>query len=269
MNTNLLCKESEEIKGKINIIPYQINTDGLYPFLQYFLLKYTNQDNVEEIKDDLVSFIKFDHNNDSNILDICAAALDILFLSYEELESKYIYDGYLFYEEEYYLFFNCSEYNIPTHNLNKQNDIWLVLIDEIVNYKIVCQYQIDDKVSNFFINNTDYITLTNEDGNQYESPIVAYIGCNIKKRDFISTFGQIPNNDGYYSFTEFNDVYIDTKNTHSALIRVAIFPGNMQVRMEVSQSIQEDLIQDENITIEEDVDSIYLDKRWILNKHVS
>ena len=36
MNTNLLCKESEEIKGKINIIPYQINTDGLYPFLQYF-----------------------------------------------------------------------------------------------------------------------------------------------------------------------------------------------------------------------------------------
>ena len=49
------------------------------------------------------------------------------------------------------MFFDCSEYQILTHNLNKQNDIWLTLVDEIVNYKMVCQFKIDNKVSFFFL----------------------------------------------------------------------------------------------------------------------
>jgi hypothetical protein len=38
MNTDLLSSDINEIKGIVNIVPYQINRTGLYPFLQYFLL---------------------------------------------------------------------------------------------------------------------------------------------------------------------------------------------------------------------------------------
>ena len=51
MNTSLLSKEYDQIKGIVHIVPYQINRSGLYPFLQYFLLKYST--NLEEQEDSL------------------------------------------------------------------------------------------------------------------------------------------------------------------------------------------------------------------------
>ena len=258
MNTDLLSSDINEIKGIVNIVPYQINRTGKYPFLQYFLLKYnTNleeqEDNLDleqkieqkieqqieqQKKEDYVSFLKFNLMTFMDVLETCAAALDILFLSFGEIDSKYEYKGHIFYEGEYYMFFDCSEYQISTHNLNKQNDIWLTLVDEIINYQMVCQFKIDDKVRKFFLNHQEYIKLEQPDSNPiiyYESPIVAYAGCSSKKRDFISTFGQLPDtNDGLYHFTQFNDVYIDSASKRSGIIRFAIFPGNMRVPFENS-----------------------------------
>ena len=51
MNTDLLSSDINEIKGIVNIVPYQINRTGKYPFLQYFLLKYNT--NLEEQEDNL------------------------------------------------------------------------------------------------------------------------------------------------------------------------------------------------------------------------
>ena len=71
MNTDLLSKDYDQIKGIVNIVPYQINTSGLYPFLQYFLLKYNTKleekedslefEKIEQTykKEDYVSFLKF------------------------------------------------------------------------------------------------------------------------------------------------------------------------------------------------------------------
>ena len=273
MNTDLLSKDYDQIKGIVNIVPYQINTSGLYPFLQYFLLKYNTKleekedslefEKIEQTykKEDYVSFLKFDNKKFMDIFETCATSLDILFLSFGEIDSKYEYKGHLFYEGEYYMFFDCSEYQILTHNLNKQNDIWLTLVDEIINYKMVCQFNIDDKVSQFFINHKKFIKLQIPETNPiiyYESPIVAYIGCNIKKRDFLATFGQIPNNsDGLYHFTSFNNVYLDINSKRSGLIRFAIFAGNMNVPVD-------EKYEDIDWTI---YDSIYLDKTWIIKNY--
>jgi hypothetical protein len=129
--------------------------------------------NIEQKeREDYVSFLKFDQLNFMTILETCAAALDILFLSFGEIDSKYEYKGHLFYEGKYYMFFDCSEYQISTHNLNKQNDIWLTLVDEIINYQMVCQFKIDDKVSHFFLNHQEYIKLEQLDSN----PIIYYDG---------------------------------------------------------------------------------------------
>ena len=278
MNISTLSKEYDQINGIVNIVPYQINKLGLYPFLQYFLLKYQkierNEEGklIDEGKDEYVSFLKFDQLKFMPILETCVTALDILFLSYEELDPKYKYNGHIFYEGEYYMFFDCSEYQISTHNLNKQNDIWLTLVDEIINYKIVCQIKIEDKVSNFFLNHQDFIKVLKPDlsSNYYESPIVAYIGCNNKKRDFISTFGQIPANNGLYNFTGFNDVYIDKNSKCSSIIRFAIFPGNMYVL--IDNIDKQNILDIENDEENEDIDwtiydSIYLDKTWIIKNY--
>jgi hypothetical protein len=296
MNTSLLSKDYDEIKGNVNIIPYQINRLGLYPFLQYFLLKYNtnleeqedsldfeNETTEEKIKQQInqkrsngyVSFLKFDQLNFMPILETCVAALEILFLSFGELDPKYEYKGHILYEGEYYMFFDCSEYQILTHNLNKQNDIWLTLVDEIINYKMVCQFNIDDKVSKFFLNHQEYIKLEQPDSNPiiyYESPIIAYAGCTSKKRDFISTFGQLPDTyDGLYHFTQFDNVYIDTSNKCSGIIRFAIFHGNMRVLIDKNE--HENILateEDEEETTLTDwtiYDSLYLDKTWIIKNY--
>ena len=272
MNISLLSTEIDEIKGLVNIVPYQINKSGKYPFLQYYLLKYLHGQE-EMLPDEYVSFLKFNHRDNSNVLDICAAALDILFLSYEDVDPKYEYNGYLFYEGEYYIFFDCSEYNMQTHNLNKQNDIWLTLVDEIINYKMVCQFKIDDKVSQFFLTHPEFIKLQNpESTNYYESPIVAYIGCSTKKRDFLATFGQLPDKmDGLYYFTQFDNVYTDTVNKRSGLIRFAIFAGNMKVMINGKDKENKEENKEEEEE-EEEVDwtiydSIYLDKKWVIKDY--
>lgn len=294
MNTSLLSKEYDQIKGIVHIVPYQINRSGLYPFLQYFLLKYntnleeqedsldfeneTNEekDKIEQKKrEDYVSFLKFDQLNFMPILETCVAALDILFLSFGEIDSKYEYKGHLLYEGEYYMFFDCSEYQILTHNLNKQNDIWLTLVDEIINYKMVCQFKIDDKVSKFFLNHQEFIKLENPESNPiiyYESPIVAYAGCTSKKREFISTFGQLPDTrDGLYHFTQFNDVYMDSASKRSGIIRFAIFPGNMRVPIDESENkniLATDEEEDEDDLTDWTIyDSVYLDKTWAIKNY--
>ena len=287
MNTDLLSSDINEIKGIVNIVPYQINRTGKYPFLQYFLLKYNtnleeqedNLDLEQQIKqqkrEDYVSFLKFNLMTFMDVLETCAAALDILFLSFGEIDSKYEYKGHLLYEGEYYMFFDCSAYQILTHNLNKQNDIWLTLVDEIINYQMVCQFKIDNKVNHFFLNHQEYIKLEQQDSNPiiyYESPIVAYAGCTSKKRDFISTFGQLPDtNDGLYYFTQFNDVYIDNASKRSGIIRFAIFPGNMQVFIDKTENrnilATEEDEEETELTDWTIYDSVYLDKTWALKNY--
>ena len=293
MNTSLLSKEYDQIKGIVHIVPYQINRSGLYPFLQYFLLKYsTNLEEPEDSlyfenetkeeedkiqqnkKEDYVSFIKFNQLNFMPILETCVAALEILFLSFGEIDPKYEYKGHILYEGEYYMFFDCSEYQILTHNLNKQNDIWLTLVDEIINYKIVCQFKIDDKVSKFFLNHQEFIKLEQPESNPiiyYESPIVAYAGCTSKKIEFISTFGQLPHaNDGLYHFTQFNDVYRDSSSKRSGIIRFAIFHGNMHVPFENKNflDIENDEEKEEDNTTDWTIyDSVYLDKTWAIKNY--
>ena len=101
---------------KINMVAYQINREGLFPFLQFFLLKNkrerkVGEDGVEGALDDLVSFPVFDaekHFNGCDLLEKCSLILDIIFLSYSKIESLYKYTGKLDYNSETYMFFDCS-----------------------------------------------------------------------------------------------------------------------------------------------------------------
>jgi len=243
------------ITGKVNIIAYQINREGFLPFLQFFLLK-NKREKVEveegEVDEgevgDLVSFPKFDATKfmGSELLETCSTILDILFLSYGKIESLYKYTGKMEYNSETYIFFDCSEYNIQVHAL--KNDIWLTLPDEIINYKSIYKYAIDPLVSQFFLNNLEFLYLTSKEMNYYESPIVAYIGCIHKKVDFISIFGQLPDptKNGYYCFTSYENIV----KPNSSYIRFALFTGNMNLDLELDFG-----------------DSFYINGEWILKDY--
>ena len=245
------------ITGKVNIIAYQINREGFLPFLQFFLLKNKREkvkveegevDEWEEQQGDLVSFPKFDATKfmGSELLETCSTILDILFLSYGKIEPFYKYTGKMEYNSETYIFFDCSEYNIQVHAL--KNDIWLTLPDEIINYKSIYKYSIDPLVSQFFLNNLEFLYLTSKEMNYYESPIVAYIGCIHKKVDFITIFGQLPDatKNGYYCFTSYENIV----KPNSSYIRFALFTGNMNLDLELNFG-----------------DSFYINGEWILKDY--
>ena len=230
LNTDLTLSPITDIK--INIIPFQINREGLHPFLQFFLFK----DKIENS----ISFLSFNGIKflGSELLETCSTILDILFLSYSRLEPLYKYVGKMMYNEEMYIFFDCSNYKIQCHAI--QDDIWLALTDEIVNYKKIYKYEIDSLVSEFFLNNTGFLSLN-------PGPIVAYISCSKKKVEFISTFGQVPGKYGHYYFTSYDKA---TKE-NTCVIRFALFTGIMNLEID-----NEDLC-----------DSFYVNGEWILKNY--
>ena len=241
LNTDLILSPITDIK--VNIIPFQINHEGLHPFLQFFLFK-------DKIKNS-ISFLTFNGIKflGSELLETCSTILDILFLSYSRLEPLYKYVGKMMYNEEMYIFFDCSNYKIQCHAI--QDDIWLALTDEIVNYKKIYKYDIDSLVSEFFLNNTGFLSLGKESMDitsiMNHGPIVAYISCSKKKVDFISTFGQVPGKYGHYYFTSYDNA---TKE-EACVIRFALFTGIMNLEID-----NEDLC-----------DSFYVNGEWILKNY--
>jgi hypothetical protein len=231
---------------KIHVCAYQINTTGKYPFLQYFLLK-----NLPEHE---LTFPTFDYiyTESEPIINVVEVILNKIFDSYEKPKSLFQYKGFVCTknndDSEYYVFYDCSVYEIDRQLLYKRNDIWLVLIDEIMNDQLTCNiFSSSELVINFFSLFSEFIYLKNKDNEPYEIPIVAYTGCYYKSLDFISTFGVSPN--PFYVFTSYQKSFDlggwskthlpeikhgkcitesdEGKYIRGGIIRFAIFPGNM------------------------------------------
>lgn len=166
----------------IHICGYQVNTEGKNPFLQFFMQK----------QEDNVIFPKFKYNPYIDSLDRAKSVLDIMIFSYQTLETK-IYNGYLQEQNNYYLFFDCSECQIKIHDLYSKNDVWLIAMDEIVNTRIVCgNFHIDPAVTEFFHNHPDFIYLQDSNKNNYENPVIVYTGDTSFQANYISMFGTPP-----------------------------------------------------------------------------
>ena len=197
--------------GIINICAYHINTQGKYPFIQYILQK--NND-LHETKPNMFTFPSFNFGlNTNNIMSQCDCILKIMFAAYckniNELgQPSYTYKGFTQQDNNFYLFFDCTHFQIVSHKLSVINDLWLVLIDEIINHKSVCNFKIDEIITQFFLTNKEFLYLTDIDNNYIECPIVAYTGCHDRLVNFKLVFGQSPDTDGiigpYYYFTDYN-----------------------------------------------------------------
>lgn len=282
--------------GTIHLCAYHVNTTGQYPFLQFILQKYNS---IHEESPDLVKFPEFDYTKGVDIMALCDCLLNILFTAYSKTKANqsqinsYVCSGFMQNGADFYLFFDCSSYQIESHKLSRNNDMWLTLIDEIVNYKSVCNFKIDKTVTNFFMNNTDFVYLTDMNNNNIEIPAVAYTGCHHRMLNFKLIFGQSATNNNdiidtgaYYYFTDYYEavklgswslgkkVEIVNDNVQitdefgrydkGGIVRFAIFTGHMYYNNDTSDINNNDINNTKAWTMNYEYDSMYYQNFWVL-----
>jgi hypothetical protein len=263
-NLNEYLKKNPGNK-KVHICPYQINTSVLLPFLQYFLMKMPSDHPTHA---NILKFITFDELTDFyKIVNKSYKILETVFLSYMKV-AYYQYKGFIERNDEIYLFFDCTQTKIGTHCLhNNNNDLWLVLIDEIINSKKMCNYNIDDDICNLFLENPELIYLLDSNKVKYELPVSVYSWKEEKQIEFVAMAGLSRNENNsdaimgrYYYYTNYENSLksIENINKRKGIIRFAIFLGNMKVPLnlkednsDLSEKTKSILLNDITTTTEE------------------
>jgi hypothetical protein len=223
----------------IHICAYNINTLHKYPFLQYFLYKPYN--------DISFSFPTFIYKDDMDLLTKSMSVINVLCSSYYK-DTIFKYKGFIKEEEDIYLFFDCSHMIIDTVKITEYNDLWLVIIDEIINYKCVCNYPIDDYIIDLFYNYEKLCYLTDNEESHYQMPIIGYSTCDINKIDFVATFG-IPLENGilgnYYYFTDYINSFKPNYLKYG-LVRCVIFKDKTKIIYDDNTNVVSEKINEWN-----------------------
>lgn len=167
---------TEKQRKNIYLCFYYINSS--MPILQYLINKgnmnfynLTNRD-ISTFNNDCYKFIK------------------------ENFSFNVIKRGYREYNNNMYIFFQCK------NKENVQNGVWCIL-DEICNKKKYLNDNISEDITSFFLNNKDFIYLTNKDDIRIEVPIVAFQNFNDELELMYYTKKKI-----YYDYENCNKKYI-------------------------------------------------------------
>jgi len=266
----------------IHICSYRIINTELYPFLMYLLHK--------NPLNDVFNFPTFKYNSSINPVSYSETILYGL-LNFNKLvknekqpECDYnaIFKGALLENNELFLFFDSTNCENNIYDIYKKNKIWYGLMDEIIHKQHICNLQIDDAVTMFFMNNPSFIYLKDEYGLNYEMPIVAYSGQPDNKLNFTYVFGVTKKTEEagtHYYFTDYNNSIKEggwsltnkpefhnntliTENSHGkyikgGIVRFAIFLGNLSTEYDANWS--------------DTYDSVYIDKLntpyWVLKNY--
>ena len=216
---------------KANICMYTINKKHDTPFLLFNLVR----------TDTTLGWLNMNIKNKS-IDDITFKLKNVV----NNKNAKFLFDGVYRYEGEVYLWFEYSNYdNIVSHK-KKSHDNFMCLPYEIVNTARHMMYNVDINVHNFFIMNKDFLYLSNDLGNIYEPPIVAYYNTHYKTIGYASTFGNIRDIDNFhgpyfYYYTYDNamkkalatnvkkNIFHLGKRNKQGILRIAMFMGKSKV----------------------------------------
>lgn len=245
----------------IKITAYEIKTNAKYPYVKFLLSKDELSDALFFPEMNLLS--KQDLENSENVITLTKLKLfNLLDLeNYYDFETKIIFKGFYCAKNnrDIHIVFDLTDCNVQLSDIYRMNKMWFTLLDEIINHQCICNLFIDTSVTNFFINNNDFVYLKNINGDNYELPIVGYIGMNgfnYNKVSFVYTFGN-PSKDKtailgpHYYFTDFKnsirqggwsengkpekrDNVVLTDNEYGrykkgSIVRFALFLGKMKV----------------------------------------
>jgi len=246
--------------ARVHLCLYNINTNSKHPFLEFLLVKNKHSD----VYADILGFPTFFYYKDLNI--------DILQES-EKLQKTYLMDtdeatfkGFLLEEtnslHDLYLFYEYSDNDINGRGqLHRNNILWKVVIDEIINTRLVCNFPIDDIVTFFFMRNMQFIFLykCHDKNTIYETPTVVYHGVNESMLYFKYIFGITKSNHDaimgpFYYFTDYKnavkmsiDNTLENTNKKLGIIRSVIFLGVNKVPMNYPEDDADDSYYSSNI----------------------
>lgn len=237
-----------DIKIKIN--SFEIKNDSKIPYLKYLLFKDQSSDILSFPEVDLINYSEITSekiirlsqlqlynyiylNNDDDNQDI--------FINYNQNIS---FKGFYMNNYEIHIFFDLTKCCLRIDNIYRKTQMWYCLIDEIINHNKICNFCIDDSVTNFFMSNIEFCFLKNINNENYELPIVGYIGTQKSKVNFTYTFGATSKDKNsilgpYYYFTDYNGAIRDCKDFKKrGIVRFILFLGKIK--------IVENLFTDEN-----------------------
>jgi len=154
------------------------------------------------------------------------------------------YNGYYIFNSNIYLFYDITKCDLQLYDIYHNNSVWLVLADEIVNHKHMCNIPIHDNAVNLLSNNEELCFLVDENNKNYEIPIVGYVPKYQNNLSFTYTFGQTTSykngifgpffyfSDFFTSFLKYNieEPYLpvsikDNCSDKKGLVRFALFLG--------------------------------------------
>ena len=275
----------ESDNAMIHICAFQVNTKGKVPFLQFFMEKHLEQDNI--------SFPSFAHMIHTNPFLKAQNIVDLMSLCYGK-QGFMKYSGYFCEKDNYYLFFDANDFDISIHDLYRTNHLWLLTIDELVNTQKVCEnFRIDSEVTQFFQNNPEFIYLKDSNMDNYEIPVIAYIGTTSAGANFISVFGECRSEcksifgphyyfyDYQYAVKNAMNKYIEKMNEkenakelftwikkikplEGSVIRFALFLGRMKI-VENSIDDKPDSSQTTRELLKEDITCASMKHRQLVN----
>jgi hypothetical protein len=218
----------------INIFAYTINNEKKNPFQQILLSK---------SRDSELTFPQiplFNNFNKNDLIDYTKVYL-FGFLSlenYELFNDLISFDGFYEYNNNLYLFFDLTKIQINLYDIYTNSSLWFVLIDEIMNYKYICNIKINESVVEVFQENQDMCFLLDEENYIYDLPIVCFVTKPEKSLNYTYIFGQTKENKNeilgpYYYFKDYYKAFEEAKDlikddTKFGIVRFAIFTGNIK-----------------------------------------
>uniref|UniRef100_A0A6C0IFY7 Uncharacterized protein n=1 Tax=viral metagenome TaxID=1070528 RepID=A0A6C0IFY7_9ZZZZ len=257
LNDNIDIILESNSYNKIYLCCYEVNNkkELTAPFLQYYLI---NDNLYENLTFPDLNLLNINLDTD-NLVEYAKGYLFMLFNNNYSLNDNLEYNGAMYYKDDIYLFFDLSKCKIQIDFLFKNSKIWLCLLDEIVNQQNICNINISNRVTNFFVNNYDLVFLYDNNDNIYETPSACYVGKNWNKLNFTHIFGVSKSDNKsilgpYYYFSNFNNAveqcdYSD-KYDKMGIIRFAVFTGvikiitNMESNSNDESSTKKEMLND-------------------------
>lgn len=244
--------------SRINVCAYMVATNGLKPYLKYLLYKYPES---SESQSDLLVFPFFLYEDSMDIQEECSDKLlgyldniagndSIHVVGYKKTEIGVN----IFIELDSKIYGSLNDIQHQT----RSTDLWFVLIKEIIDIKNVVNFPIHASVTEFFLQNMEFLFLLDKNRKPYTLPLVAYHGNYYKMISFVAVFGlkrsSVFSSLGpYYYFGTYEKALrysVWTQNhkpmtiegetitvndtgkyKKGGIVRFAIFPGNMKVSL--------------------------------------
>lgn len=234
--------------SQIILCVYTINTSGKYPFLQYLLVN--NGFNILSLPS-LPIYNEFKKENLSSYSKVYLSGV-LQVENFTSFDETIVLDGFYEYEENLYLFFDITKYDLSLDEYHTTSVARMALIDEITNHRHLSNITISPYTAHFFSKNSAINFICDKNNKPYEIPIVGYVGKQtIEKMNFTYIFGETARNKSapfgpYYYFTDYSNA-ISQEGTRG-IVRFALFIGNTKyIQNSPNDPIDESLIKKERI----------------------